>query len=1149
MKIRFSRLKYIFIPHIYIILMIKDFSYPDPADSDIQEKIFKKREFNYHQIKPRKQLKTYEDIKQYRENICKSDFKLREQQTILSNLFNPNTPYEGLLIMHGTGTGKTCSAISIAEQFKDQINKYNTKIFILTFGPNGKETIKNELLFCTDETYLKNKELLNQMSQHNIKREKKIAINTAIQSYKILSYKTFYKKVLGEKITDKEINIEKKIKSKYRRNEEGEIEREMVNEKITNMDNTVLIIDEAHNLTGNEYGEALKKIKKNSENLKILLLTATPMKNLADDIIDLINFIRPLDDPIQRDKIFTAESNYMMKIKPGGIEYLKKKTSGYISYFRGNIPFTFAKKIDKGILPNGLLFTPLVKCFMKDFQKKTYILTTKNLNDKLDRSSTSASNFVFPGLNKEKNDIIGYYSNEGAYIIQNQINTDGDKLRSLINKKLFNGRLSKEVEENFIYVNEKKNITGYILKKKYLKYFSIKFYKAIKRLEKLVMGKSDKIIGTAFIYSNLVKAGGMEIFAEMLIMNGYLEYQEDFKNYHIEDNTKDYKTGLPFNIFKNKYNQDDFKPATFILITGSQDEGGEDIPEIKQQIIRDKFNNINNINGQYIKFCLGSKVMNEGITLENIKEIHILDVHYTLGKVDQVIGRGIRMCKHMNAINDNYKYPKVNVYRYVVSINDTNKKLSKDEKKMLPLSNDEILYQKAELKYLVVKEIEQALKEVAIDCPLLLNGNIFPEEVEQSKGCLYPTLENIKTGKKICPALCNFKECNYKCSSKTLNDKYYKNNTYVLDNKDLDFNTFNDNLAKFEIQTIKNNIKDLFRFKHVYVYEEILNEITKSLNQHHKDLFEEYFLNQALEEMMPINENDFNNFKDTIYDKYNRSGYIIQRDKYYIFQPFDENENVTMFYRQNFFIKKQNLISVKNYIKQHYGHIKYNMYDNKIEENLEYNFEDVLDYYNDREENFIIGIIDKNLNKLATSDNDLFKIRESRNKNIIKKRGTGIPTFKGAVCSTSKDKQYLLQIIKKLPNPNIHPEYIKKLNSLTRTNICNELKELLLYLEKYSKSKDNNKITYMMIPKNHPLYEFPYNLEDRVKYKINELNKLVGRNLNILVKQKKINDSLESLECKYILLCNNDPFMEKYNVNIITLGWKLINNEWQLIIE
>ena len=74
-----------------------------------------------------------------------------------------------------------------------------------------------------------------------------------------MSYKTFYRKVLGEKITIKNLEGEKNIKSKYKKNEEGEFEREVVVDKITNLDNSLIIVDEAHNLSGNEYGEALKK--------------------------------------------------------------------------------------------------------------------------------------------------------------------------------------------------------------------------------------------------------------------------------------------------------------------------------------------------------------------------------------------------------------------------------------------------------------------------------------------------------------------------------------------------------------------------------------------------------------------------------------------------------------------------------------------------------------------------------------------------------------------------------------------------------------------------------------------------------------------------------------------------------------------------
>jgi DNA polymerase III delta prime subunit len=98
-----------------------------------------------------------------------------------------------------------------------------------------------------------------------------------MQFYKFLSYKSFYKRVLGEKI------IEKKEGTKvtYRKTEEGEFERDVSVDRIYNLNNTLIIVDEAHNLTGNAYGEALKTVIQNSHNLKVLLIVFAESLNLA----------------------------------------------------------------------------------------------------------------------------------------------------------------------------------------------------------------------------------------------------------------------------------------------------------------------------------------------------------------------------------------------------------------------------------------------------------------------------------------------------------------------------------------------------------------------------------------------------------------------------------------------------------------------------------------------------------------------------------------------------------------------------------------------------------------------------------------------------------------------------------------------------
>jgi len=170
----------------------KDYSFPNPNDEDFNYKIFKKREFYYHSVPKRKELKTYQDIQNYRANTCKTNEERlpTSQQIIAPNFINLNTPYKGVLLFYGTGTGKTEAAIRIAEQFKDQVKKYNTKIYVLLPGENTRINFKNELITATGETYLKNKESLNQLPKAEIEKLKKQAIYNALQYYKILSYKT-----------------------------------------------------------------------------------------------------------------------------------------------------------------------------------------------------------------------------------------------------------------------------------------------------------------------------------------------------------------------------------------------------------------------------------------------------------------------------------------------------------------------------------------------------------------------------------------------------------------------------------------------------------------------------------------------------------------------------------------------------------------------------------------------------------------------------------------------------------------------------------------------------------------------------------------------------------------------------------------------
>ena len=114
---------------------IEDFNnYPEYNNTNFINKINNKLEFNSLIV---------DNLDSTKCNIDTSEnyFELAPYQIFLKNYFSKESPYKSLLIYHGTGVGKTCSGISIAENFTDT----NDKIIILA-GPNIINNWKNTIL-------------------------------------------------------------------------------------------------------------------------------------------------------------------------------------------------------------------------------------------------------------------------------------------------------------------------------------------------------------------------------------------------------------------------------------------------------------------------------------------------------------------------------------------------------------------------------------------------------------------------------------------------------------------------------------------------------------------------------------------------------------------------------------------------------------------------------------------------------------------------------------------------------------------------------------------------------------------------------------------------------------------------------------------
>ena len=1063
--------------------------YPKTKSENFISSIYKKREYHLYKIPKRKVIKTYNNLKELRNTKCKragADFQLLPQQKFLSNFITPETPYSGLLVFHGTGVGKTCAAIQIAEQFKEQVEKYNTKIYIVVSGPVLEQNFKNELLSsCTGDAYLPQYDDYSEIPDVELKKAKLLVS----QYYEVITYKKLLRQVLGERIRDQDGN-------KHIRDEKGKIIRDISVNRIVSLSNTIIIVDEAHNISENDYGNALKKIVHNkaSNNLRLVLLTATPMTNLASDIVYLMNLIRPVNDPIQMNKIFdkNLDNTYDIKIKPGGIEYFKKMARGYISYLRGADPLTFAIRNDMGTLNKKLSFTKLVKCPLYSIQLQTYNLLKANQNDPLAIGLLSAANIVLPDIGK-KDKLVPRFGNSGIEKLILSLKNKSAYINKKIKSQFFKNDKS---DQNYMYLTPSNTITGSIFKMENLKYFSTKYYEALKNINNNIINVNEP--GTSFIYSKFIGIG-INIFEEILNQNGYIDYFKKNSTTDLSD-VRCYYCGVL------KKNHDKIKhiyyPSTYISITGEKSEG--DSTEMdKRNIISKVFNQENNSTGQFIKIIMGSSVLKEGVSMNNIKDIHILESQYTLTLVDQIIGRGIRYCSHFNLMNENNPTPSVNIYKYVVSLNSNE------------LSEEENIYRKAEFKYKTIKKIERAMKEISIDCPLNYNGNVFKEQIDKYKGCE-------KTNS--CPAECDFKECSYKCDGPDI-DKYWNKSTGQYEDlslKEIDYNTFNPGLMKSEINYCKIKIKEMYRKNYAYTLDQIIDYVRDTYSQVQVKLFDKFFVYKALTDLTPISENDFNTFKDIIHDKFNRECYLIQRGKYYILQQFNLQENSSMETRTSY-----NNLNVRKLSLQYYIHGKHPdiIRDMKSGENV-YEYNDI--YYNSRPENDVVGIIIGKQFKYTKDDSivDIFNLRLKMKENTEKSREKDAPTNLGANCF-SKNKPELDKILDML---NI------KTSTTSKKKICSLIMNTLLKLEKNSKGED--KKTYIKIPMNHPEYMFPYNIEDRIEYLNKQIKLIFSETQTIEIVQKNNK-----------LILNSAKISDDQHEKLKKLGGKYTNSKYVFSLE
>ena len=308
------------------------------------------------------------------ETMGKTDeeMSLLNHQKIVRDYINLNTPYRGLLLYHGLGSGKTCSSIAIAEGFQT-----NKQVIIMTpayLRMNYIQEIKKcgNMLFRKNQFWewadLKtNENSMNTLSAVLGLPREYIRKNNGAWLVNFSKPNNF-DKLTNEQKNQIDAQLDEMITNKYKFiNYNGLTKKKFKtltdNYKTNIFDNAVVIIDEAHNLVSRIVNKINKVSIKSREykstkfpdvlslkiyemllaanNARIVLLTGTPLVNYPNEIGILFNILRGY---IKTWK-FTLNTDENSKVDESTLKeiFYKDRTHDYLSYVASTKTLTITR--------------------------------------------------------------------------------------------------------------------------------------------------------------------------------------------------------------------------------------------------------------------------------------------------------------------------------------------------------------------------------------------------------------------------------------------------------------------------------------------------------------------------------------------------------------------------------------------------------------------------------------------------------------------------------------------------------------------------------------------------------------------------------------------------------------------------------------
>ena len=238
---------------------------------------------------------------------------LLTHQKIVRDYLNIYSPYRGLLLFHGLGSGKTCSSIAIAEGLKTFKN-----IVVMTPASLRMNYIEEMKSKCGDLMYKKNQywEFIDSRGNPELTRVLSKVLMFPDESFVRSNGGAWMVNVTKPSNYETELTPSQRVRVDRQIDEMINTKYEFINynglrtEKLKSMtdgythnpfDNKVVVIDEAHNFVS----RIVNKLKRpttmayrlyhfllSAQNAKVILLTGTPIINYPNEIAVLFNILR-----------------------------------------------------------------------------------------------------------------------------------------------------------------------------------------------------------------------------------------------------------------------------------------------------------------------------------------------------------------------------------------------------------------------------------------------------------------------------------------------------------------------------------------------------------------------------------------------------------------------------------------------------------------------------------------------------------------------------------------------------------------------------------------------------------------------------------------------------------------------------------------